>query len=100
MTGTPRLTALVANGRGLLAVHEMAAQLLHCGQAVLAPQFDQMAVEQFAHALLARARARAVTSLVWFVPTFMLSIYVCTRAWLSSFVGAEYTWVKTARSGG
>jgi 1,2-diacylglycerol 3-beta-glucosyltransferase len=48
--------------------------------------------------LVARAPRRDVMALVWFLPLFLVSIALCTKAWFDSIAGRPYSWVKTKRS--
>ena len=56
-------------------------------------------VELGAGLLLARADRRLAISLVWFLPMFLISMAVCTWAWLQWAVGRSYSWAKTKRAG-
>jgi cellulose synthase/poly-beta-1,6-N-acetylglucosamine synthase-like glycosyltransferase len=49
--------------------------------------------------VLARAPARAVWALAWFLPMFLLGMVVCTRALVDGLLGRPYSWVKTVRHG-
>jgi len=48
--------------------------------------------------LLARASRRDALVLVFFVPLFVTSAALCTKAWFDGLIGREYGWVKTARA--
>jgi hypothetical protein len=50
--------------------------------------------------LLGRVERRAAWRLIGFVPSFGLAIVTITAAYLDGMWGRQYTWVKTARSGG
>ncbi len=56
-------------------------------------------VELGAGLLLGRADRRMAWAMVWFLPMFLVSMAICTWAWLSWAFGGSYTWVKTKRSG-
>jgi 1,2-diacylglycerol 3-beta-glucosyltransferase len=49
--------------------------------------------------LIGRVERRSAWRLMYFVPTFALSIWTTSRAYLDGMLGRSYTWVKTARSG-
>ncbi len=49
--------------------------------------------------LVGRVERRAAWRLVYFLPTFALSIWTTTRAYVDGMLGRPYTWVKTTRSG-
>jgi hypothetical protein len=49
--------------------------------------------------LVARWPRREAPALVWFLPIFLVSIALCTKAWIDGLAGRPYTWVKTTRSG-
>jgi cellulose synthase/poly-beta-1,6-N-acetylglucosamine synthase-like glycosyltransferase len=48
--------------------------------------------------LVAKAPRREATALLWFLPMFMISIALCTKAWFDGLAGRPYSWVKTKRS--
>jgi len=48
--------------------------------------------------LLARASRRDAVVLAFFVPLFVTSAALCTKAWFDGLVGRDYGWVKTARA--
>lgn len=50
--------------------------------------------------LVGRVERRAAWRLIGFVPAFGLSILTISQAYLDGMWGRQYTWVKTARSGG
>lgn len=50
--------------------------------------------------LLGRVERRAAWTLVGFVPSFGLAILTISKAYLDGMWGRQYTWVKTARTGG
>jgi cellulose synthase/poly-beta-1,6-N-acetylglucosamine synthase-like glycosyltransferase len=49
--------------------------------------------------LVGRVERRSAWGLVYFVPTFALSIWITTRAYFDGMLGRPYTWAKTSRSG-
>lgn len=49
--------------------------------------------------LIAGSQRRDALSLVLFLPIFLVSIALCTKAWLDGVRGRPYGWVKTQRSG-
>jgi cellulose synthase/poly-beta-1,6-N-acetylglucosamine synthase-like glycosyltransferase len=49
--------------------------------------------------LVGRVERRAAWSLLGFLPAFLLSMWITTRAWLDGMLGRQYSWVKTSRSG-
>jgi cellulose synthase/poly-beta-1,6-N-acetylglucosamine synthase-like glycosyltransferase len=49
--------------------------------------------------LVARADRRRVLVLALFLPLFLVSIALCTKAWLDGLLGRRYSWVKTVRAG-
>ena len=49
--------------------------------------------------MIARAPRRDALSLVLFLPVFLVSVALCTKAWFDGIVGRHYGWVKTQRSG-
>ena len=56
-------------------------------------------VELGAGLILARADRHLALSLVWFLPMFLISMAVCTWAWVQWAVGRSYSWAKTKRAG-
>ena len=48
--------------------------------------------------LIARAPRRDALALVWFLPIFLVSIALCTKAWFDGLAGRPYTWAKTPRA--
>ena len=49
--------------------------------------------------LIAGAPRRDALSLVLFLPVFLVSIALCTKAWIEGVSGRPYGWVKTERAG-
>jgi cellulose synthase/poly-beta-1,6-N-acetylglucosamine synthase-like glycosyltransferase len=49
--------------------------------------------------LLSRTPRRLVWAVPLFLPLFLVSIALCTKAWFDGVAGRDYTWVKTQRSG-
>jgi cellulose synthase/poly-beta-1,6-N-acetylglucosamine synthase-like glycosyltransferase len=49
--------------------------------------------------LVLRSKRGDALALVFFLPLFLLSIALCTKAWLDGVLGREYAWAKTARAG-
>ena len=49
--------------------------------------------------LVAGARRRDALAVVYFLPLFLVSMALCTKAWVDTVLGKEYGWVKTARAG-
>jgi cellulose synthase/poly-beta-1,6-N-acetylglucosamine synthase-like glycosyltransferase len=49
--------------------------------------------------LVGRVERRSAWSLLGFLPAFLLSIWITSRAWLDGMLGRRYSWVKTSRSG-
>lgn len=49
--------------------------------------------------LVAGASRRDALSLALFLPVFLLSIALCTKAWVDGVAGRRYGWVKTQRAG-
>jgi cellulose synthase/poly-beta-1,6-N-acetylglucosamine synthase-like glycosyltransferase len=49
--------------------------------------------------LVGRVERRSAWRLIYFLPTFALSIWSTTRAYVDGMLGRPYTWVKTTRSG-
>jgi 1,2-diacylglycerol 3-beta-glucosyltransferase len=47
--------------------------------------------------LLAGVDRRKALVLMWFLPLFLVSMAVCTKAWADSMIGRRYSWVKTTR---
>ena len=48
--------------------------------------------------LVAGAERRDARALVFFLPLFMVSIALCTKAWIDGLLGRPCAWVKTARA--
>jgi 1,2-diacylglycerol 3-beta-glucosyltransferase len=48
--------------------------------------------------LLAGAGRRNALALVYFLPVFLVSIALCSKAWVDGLLGRPYSWVKTQRS--
>lgn len=48
--------------------------------------------------LIARAPRREALALIWFLPLFLTSVALCTKAWIDGQLGRPYTWVKTKRA--
>jgi 1,2-diacylglycerol 3-beta-glucosyltransferase len=48
--------------------------------------------------LISGCDRRKALSLVFFLPVFLVSVAVCTKAWLDGVTGRPYGWVKTGRS--
>ena len=48
--------------------------------------------------LIAHAERRSAFVLALFLPLFLVSIALCTKAWVDGLLGRRYSWVKTARS--
>jgi cellulose synthase/poly-beta-1,6-N-acetylglucosamine synthase-like glycosyltransferase len=48
--------------------------------------------------LLSGFSRRNVWSLIWFLPLFVVSIALCTKAWVDSWRPGSYAWAKTPRS--
>jgi cellulose synthase/poly-beta-1,6-N-acetylglucosamine synthase-like glycosyltransferase len=48
--------------------------------------------------LLAQAGRRNALVLAYFLPVFLVSIALCTKAWVDGLLGRPYSWVKTQRS--
>jgi 1,2-diacylglycerol 3-beta-glucosyltransferase len=48
--------------------------------------------------VLTGTRRNDVFALVWFMPMFLLSAALCTKAWFDGLSGSAYTWVRTDRS--
>jgi len=55
-------------------------------------------VELGAGLLVARSPRRDALALILFLPLFLLSIAICTKAWFDGVMGRQYTWVKTQRA--
>ena len=49
--------------------------------------------------LVARADRRDALALAFFLPLFLVSIALCTKAWIDGVARRRYHWVKTARAG-
>jgi cellulose synthase/poly-beta-1,6-N-acetylglucosamine synthase-like glycosyltransferase len=49
--------------------------------------------------VIARAGRRYALVLPLFLPLFLVSIALCTKAWVDGLLGRPYAWVKTARAG-
>ena len=49
--------------------------------------------------LVAGARRRDAFAIAYFLPLFLVSTALCTKAWFDSLAGRPYGWVKTARAG-
>ena len=49
--------------------------------------------------LVARSDRRNAFVLVFFLPIFLVSVALCTKAWIDGVIGRPYTWVRTTRSG-
>lgn len=48
--------------------------------------------------LIGRADRRDALSIAYFLPLFLLSIALCTKAWLDGVMRRRYQWVKTQRA--
>jgi cellulose synthase/poly-beta-1,6-N-acetylglucosamine synthase-like glycosyltransferase len=48
--------------------------------------------------LLARSERRKAFLLVFFLPIFLISVALCTKAWFDGVLGRPYVWVRTTRS--
>lgn len=48
--------------------------------------------------LLARADRRWAMALFYFLPLFLVSVVLCTKAWVDGLLGRRYTWAKTPRA--
>jgi cellulose synthase/poly-beta-1,6-N-acetylglucosamine synthase-like glycosyltransferase len=48
--------------------------------------------------IVARSDRRDALKLVFFLPLFLLSIMLCTKAWMDALLARPYAWVKTERS--
>ena len=48
--------------------------------------------------LLSGIRRRDAFALVWFMPLFLISALLCTKAWLDGLAGTAYDWVRTDRA--
>jgi 1,2-diacylglycerol 3-beta-glucosyltransferase len=48
--------------------------------------------------LISGSDRRKALSLVFFLPVFLVSVAVCTKAWLDGVAGRPYGWIKTSRS--
>jgi cellulose synthase/poly-beta-1,6-N-acetylglucosamine synthase-like glycosyltransferase len=49
--------------------------------------------------MVGRVERRAAWQLLGFLPSFALSIWITSRAYLDGMLGRPYTWVKTSRTG-
>jgi hypothetical protein len=49
--------------------------------------------------LISGSDRRDARLLVFFLPLFLISILLCTKAWLDGVFERPYAWVKTERSG-
>ena len=49
--------------------------------------------------LIGRVERRSAWRLLGFLPSFALSVWITTRAYVDGMLGRPYTWVKTSRSG-
>jgi hypothetical protein len=49
--------------------------------------------------MVGRVERRAAWQLLGFLPSFALSIWITSRAYLDGMLGRSYTWVKTSRTG-
>jgi cellulose synthase/poly-beta-1,6-N-acetylglucosamine synthase-like glycosyltransferase len=49
--------------------------------------------------MVGQVERRAAWQLVGFLPSFALSIWITTRAYVDGMLGRPYTWVKTSRTG-
>ncbi|MGY1774102.1 glycosyltransferase [Blastococcus sp. SYSU D00813] len=49
--------------------------------------------------LIGRVERRSAWRLLGFLPSFALSVWITTRAYVDGMLGRPYTWVKTTRSG-
>lgn len=56
-------------------------------------------LELAAGLLVARTARREAAVLLYFLPVFVLSMVLCTKAWVDGLAGRRYSWVKTKRSG-
>jgi len=48
--------------------------------------------------LIAKVDRRNTTALVMFLPLFVVSTILCSKAWIDGMAGRRYTWVKTKRA--
>ena len=48
--------------------------------------------------LVARSPRRDAAALLLFLPLFLVSIALCTKAWVDGLIGRPYSWVKTQRA--
>jgi len=48
--------------------------------------------------LLSGIRRRDVFAIVWFMPLFLISSALCTKAWIDGLAGTAYDWVRTYRA--
>jgi hypothetical protein len=46
------------------------------------------------------ARRGDALAIAYFLPLFLLSILLCTKAWVDAALGRRYEWVKTDRAAG
>ncbi len=56
-------------------------------------------LELSAGLLLARADRREAPILLFFLPLFLVSVALCSKAWFDGIRGSGYTWGKTVRAG-
>ena len=49
--------------------------------------------------LVGGAQRRDALLIAYFLPLFLVSTALCTKAWVDSVLGRQYGWVKTARAG-
>jgi cellulose synthase/poly-beta-1,6-N-acetylglucosamine synthase-like glycosyltransferase len=49
--------------------------------------------------LIRQADRHWALSLMYFLPLFVVSALLCTKAWIDGLLGRPYTWVKTRRAG-
>ncbi len=55
-------------------------------------------LELSAGLLLAQADRREAPILLFFLPLFIVSVALCTKAWLDGILGSGYAWGKTSRA--
>lgn len=48
--------------------------------------------------LLSGIRRRDAFAVVWFMPLFLISATLCTKAWFDGIAGTSYAWVRTDRA--
>jgi len=48
--------------------------------------------------LLSGIQRRDVFAIVWFMPLFLISSALCTKAWIDGLAGTAYDWVRTDRA--